>query len=283
MEEVAFLNGRFMPLSEACVSVNDRGFLFGDAIYEVARAYGGRVWALDRHLSRLARSLDAIDISGVEIADVRANLIEAHRRSGVGDALIYLQITRGVAPRSHMPKEGMVPTVLVTVRRHEGFPAEMWRDGVRAALHPEPRWKRPDLKYTNLLPKSLARRAAHARGASEAIFVTDAGWVDEGTSSNVLLVSAGVLRTPPKSHALLPGVTRDLVVETAQREGIPVEEVPVSREALLAADEVILTSTGVEVLGVVQLDDTVIGAGAIGPVTRRLHAAYLARIAAGDD
>lgn len=283
MNEVACINGRFMPLSEACVSVNDRGFLFGDSVYEVARTYGGRIWALRRHLDRLARSLEAIEITGVDLDALRENMLEAYRRAAAPDAVIYVQISRGVAPRSHLPNGPMIPTVLVTVRPLDSPPAKSWRDGVAAILVPETRWARRDVKSTNLLPNILAKQEAHRRGAFEAIFVTDEGWVDEGSSTNVFIVNSGIVRTPPKGHSLLPGITRDIVVETARREGIPVEELPVTREALLGSDEVFLTGTSSEVLGVVSIDGQQIGAGAVGAVTRRLHALYRARVAAGDD
>lgn len=283
MEEVACLNGRFLPLSEACISVNDRGFLFGDSIYEVARAYRGRIWALDRHLERLRRSLTAIAITGVDLDQVRENMVEAYLRAGGDDALIYVQITRGVAPRSHVPHQPLVPTVLITVRPVEDLAGRSREAGVSVILVPEVRWQRRDIKSTNLLPNILAKQEAHARGAYEAIFVTDDGWVNEGSSANLFIVQAGVVRTPPNGPSLLPGITRDLVVETARREGLPMEELPVSREALLAADEVFLTSTMSEVLGVTTIDGQPVADGQVGPVTRRLQAAYRARVEAGDD
>jgi D-alanine transaminase len=177
----------------------------------------------------------------------------------------------------------MVPTILITVREHAAMPDQQREQGLRAILVPEIRWGRRDIKSTNLLPNILAKREAHERGAHEAIFVTEEGWVDEGSSTNLFIIQGGVVRTPPNGPALLPGITRDLVVETARREGLPMEEGPVSRESLLAADEVFLTGTSTEVAGVVQIDGKGIGLGSVGPITRHLHAAYRARIAAGDD
>ncbi|HOQ30373.1 MAG: D-amino acid aminotransferase [Armatimonadetes bacterium] len=283
MREVACVNGQFMPLAEACISVNDRGFLFGDSVYEVARTYEGRVWALDRHLERLRRSLEGIQIEGVDLNAVRANMLEAYQRSGFDNAVIYVQITRGAGPRSHVPDGPMKPTILITVRLCKGAREEQVRNGVEVILVDETRWARRDIKTTNLLPNILALQQAHARGAHEAVFVTDDGWVHEASHSNLFIVSGGVVRTPPKGPALLPGITRDLVLECARRAGIPAEELPVSREALLSADEVFLTGTSSEVLGVVRIDGQPVASGTVGPITRRLHALYQDRVAAGDD
>jgi len=281
MGEVAFLNGQFMPLSEACISVKDRGFLFGDSIYEVTRTYDGRIWALERHLDRLRRSLAAIEIEGVDVDALGGNLREAFRLSGFDNALLYIQITRGAGPRSHVPNGPMEPTVLITVRPFEGSSAET--KGAAVVLMEETRWARRDIKSTNLLPNILALRHAHALGAYEAVFVTDQGWVDEASHSNVFIVASGVLRTPPNGPSLLPGITRDMVLETAQCEGIPADEAPVSRQAFLDADEVFLTGTGSEIVGVVTVDGRPVGTGTVGPMTRRIHALYRARVTAGDD
>ncbi|MBI3946451.1 MAG: D-amino acid aminotransferase [Armatimonadetes bacterium] len=284
MKEVACLNGRMLPLSEARIPVDDRGFLFGDSVYEVARTYGGRIWALDRHLARLRRSLAAIAIEGADLDALRADILEAHRQSEIETAVIYIQITRGVAPRSHVPDGAMTPTVLVTVRPLGGpGPTSRPDEGVRALLMPEARWARRDIKSTNLLPNILAKREARSAGAFEAIFTTDDGWITEGSSSNVFVVQAGTARTPPKGAHLLPGITRDLVIEITRDEGIPLEEALVSRADLFAADEVFLTGTGAEVIGVVRIDEETIGSGRVGPVTRRLLDAYHEWIAAGRD
>ncbi|MDH7568555.1 MAG: D-amino acid aminotransferase [Armatimonadota bacterium] len=280
MQEIACLNGRFMPVCDAAVPVDDRGFLFGDSVYEVVRTYEGRIWALDRHLARLSRSLRAIYIENVDLAALRTNLLEAHRRSGIPNALIYVQVTRGVAPRSHVPEQTLEPTVLITVRPfHAPAPSFSAERGVRAILLPELRWARRDIKSTNLLPNILAKREARARGAFEAIFVTHEGAITEGSSSNVFVVRGGVMRTPPNGPDLLPGITRDLALELARREGIPAEESPLTRDELLAGDEVFLTGTGSEIAGVIAVDDQAIGGGEVGPITRRLLHAYHAAIA----
>lgn len=286
MKEVAFLNGEFLPVSEARVSVDDRGFLFGDSVYEVMRTYNGRIWALDRHLARLRRSLEAIRLDGLDLEALRANILEAHRRSEIADALIYVHITRGVAPRSHVPEGSLVPTVLVTVRPFGPLKQRFEvanTEGVRVILVPEIRWGRRDIKSTNLLPNILAKWQAQSQNAYEAVFVTEEGWITEGSSSNVFAVQGGIVRTPPKGTALLPGITRDLVIEIAREEAIPLEEGPLSRSELLAADEVFLTGTVSEVTGVVQIDGTIVGAGCVGPITKRLLACYHQWVADGRD
>ncbi|HID10333.1 MAG TPA: amino acid aminotransferase [Candidatus Latescibacteria bacterium] len=283
MPEIAFLNGEFMPIEEAKVPVDDRGYQFGDGVYEVIESYAGQLWALERHLNRLRRSLSETGISGITVEEVREWILETHRKSGISRALVYVQITRGVAPRKHAwMTTPLRPTLLITVRRFVPVPEELRESGVRAITVPEIRWARRDIKSINLLPNVLAAQRAWERGAFEAIFV-DGGYVTEGAATNVFAVRDGKLLTPAEGPHILPGITRGLVIEIAREEGIGVEEGSLALEVVMKADEVFLTGTGIEVLGVTSIDGWTVRDGKVGPVTRRLFEAFMERVEKGFD
>jgi len=283
MPEVIYLNGKLVPPSEAVVSVNDRGFLFGDAVYEVIRSYAGRLWALARHLRRLERSLAAIEIASVDIAQIRRAIEETHRASELPDAVVYLHITRGVAPRAHAYEPGLHPTILITVRDIAPFLARIAPEGVAALTAPDLRWRRCDIKSTNLLPNILAQTRARARGADEAILVDAEGCVTEASSNSVFWIEQRRVFTTPAGPEILPGITRDFIVEIARDEGIPLLVERVSLERFRRASEIFLAGTTHEVCPVITLDDQPVGDGKAGPLTRRLQQAYRARVEAGDD
>lgn len=273
MPEWASVNGRFSSIDEATVPINDRGLLFADSVYEVFVAYSGRLWLEAEHYARLEASLAAINIVA-SIEQIRDWVADTLHQSGLEAALVYLQVTRGVAPRAHLPPKKIDPTVIVTVRELRSPPAETYERGVSVITTPEIRWARRDVKTTNLLANTMAKREADAAGAFEALFVNPDGTVNEGSSTNFFLVKNAEVVTPPKTYAILPGVSRDAVVELARDEGLKVAERPVSRDELLAADEVFLTGTTTEVLGIVTVDGKKVGDGRVGLITRRLHAAF---------
>jgi len=282
MPEIAYLNGEFLTLEEAKVSIDDRGYQFGDGVYEVVRTYNGRIWALDRHLLRLCRSMEALSITGLSIDEVSKRVQEANDRAGLPEAMIYFQVTRGVAPRSHTFTQGMKPTFLITVRPQPVVPIENYTNGVAIITLPETRWARRDIKSINLLPNVLAKQQAHEQGAFEAVFVEN-NEVNECSSSSLLIVRQGVVYAPPLTTRVLHGITRQLVLETAEDSGLPVRESFFSVEEMLSADEVFLTGTGIEVLPVTQINNRVVAAGKPGPVSLRLLECYRQRIGADDD
>lgn len=283
MPEVIYLNGEFVPREEAVISFEDRGFLFGDAVYEVVRSYHGRLWALERHLLRLQRSLSGIDVHGVDVGEIGRAMEEAFRRSEFPNALVYLQITRGVAPRKHVYGSDLKPTVLVQVRDITPMiPPEVF-EGVAAVTLPDMRWRRCDIKSTNLLPNVLAQTEARRRGAYEAILVDAEGYITEAASMSVFCVENGVLLTTPLGVEILPSISRGIVIEIAREEGVPLREEWVTRERFRHAEEVFLASTGHEVCPVIKLDGEPVGEGKPGPITTRLLAGFRARIGAGDD
>ena len=274
MPDIGFVNGRFMPLEEATVPVEDRGFQFGDGVYEVIRTYHGKPFQLDAHLIRFERSAGAIDLPLPWILQQwAAHVQEGVRRSGYAESKVYLQLTRGAAPRDHAFPASVKPTAVMTVRELKPMDPTRQAAGVAVMTMDDWRWGRCDIKSVNLLPNVMARQKAAQAGAFEAIFVRH-GQVTEGAVSNVMIVKAGRVLTAPGGEQILSGVTRTLVLELARKEGLPVEERFVSREELLHADEVFLTSTTIEVLPVIRVDGGPVGSGKPGPVTQKLQAAF---------
>jgi D-alanine transaminase len=276
-----YLNGAYLDRAKALVSVDDRGFLFGDGVYEVTRVHHGRLFEGERHLRRLARGLEGLGI--VLPAGLAAGLLEISeglvRENSLeqGDATVYLQITRGTAPRTHhFPPRGTAPTVFLSATRLTS-PEDVRARGATVITMPELRWARCDLKTVNLLPNVLAKQQAVAAGAFEAVFVRD-GLVIEGASSNTFAVIGGVLRTHPATHRILAGITREVVLELAAELGITVDEQAVTVDGLAGASEVMVTATTADVMPVVRVDERVVGDGQPGPIARELQRALLARM-----
>ena len=279
---LAYLNGHFLPRAAASVPVDDRGFLFGDGVYEVWRAVGGSLFESDRHLARLQRGLDELRIPRPDLANPeRVNDIARRLLTDsdllVGDATFYVEITRGVAPRTHQfPSESVAPTAYATVNRLS-TPEDARAGGAQCITVPDVRWLRCDIKSVQLLPNVLARQAAAERGAIEAIMIRD-GVVTEGSHTNVIGVFDGVLRTHPLNHCVLPGVTRAVVLEIARSLGMPVRETAFGERELSRLEELFLVGTTTDVLPIVRLDGNVIGDGEPGPIARRLQAELRARL-----
>ncbi|WP_018863563.1 D-amino acid aminotransferase [Thioalkalivibrio sp. ARh3] len=274
---VAYFNGEFMPLESVRISPLDRGFLFGDSVYEVIPSYAGELFLLEEHLQRLQRSLDAIRLeSPLSFDQWRAMLEELVRRNegdGPGDLGLYLQVTRGVAPRDHAFPAGGVPTVFAMASPIAPLPDTIHQAGVAAVTRPDTRWSRCDIKATTLLANVLARQEAREHDAVEAILLLD-GQVTEGAASNVFAQVDGTLVTPPLASSLLPGVTRALVLRLAAQCGLDVVERDLSESELRAAGEIWLTSSTKELLPVCRLDGHPVGAGVPGPAWEAVHAAY---------
>ncbi len=275
MSDTAFINGRFLPLAEASVSIEDRGFQFGDGVYEVIRTYDGRPFKLEAHLARLQRSAEAIDLRQPYSFDQwRGYIAEGLRLAAFPESKIYVQITRGAAPRDHVYAPDLEPTIVMTVRELRPLAAAVQAAGVGAITVDDVRWGRCDIKSVNLLANVLARQQAKQAGVFEAILVRN-GEVTEGSVSNVVIVEKRTLITAPQGPRILSGVTREVVLALARQEGLEVQERYPSQAGLYAASEVFLTGTTVEVLPVVRIDDRSIGSGEPGPVTRSLGKRFL--------
>lgn len=282
MKEMLFLNGCFLPLEEGRIGVEDRGFQFADGIYEVIRYYQGRAFALDLHHQRLERSAEGLLLelpySANELREIGQELVN---RSSSEDAILYMQLTRGIAPRLHTFPENPHLTFLAYARTLPPLPPTIYEEGVSVITLPDDRWARCDLKTICLLPNILAKEKAHQANANEAILYDAAtGTIHEGTSSNIFCVRDGVAITPPLTNKILPGVTRHLTIEVAAEQGVTCLEQPVAAAQLLSSDEVFLTSTTREILPVVEIDGKQIGSGRPGAITRRLHAGLRKRVEA---
>lgn len=274
MPDIGFVNGRFLSLDEATVSVEDRGFQFGDGVYEVIRTYRGLPFQLDAHLARLERSAKAIDLSlPWNIRQWVDYVHEGITRGGYPESKVYLQLTRGAAPRDHVFPATAKPTAVMTVREMRPLEPGLGESGVAVMTMDDWRWGRCDIKSVNLLPNVIARQRAKEAGAFEAVFIRS-GRVTEGAVSNVMIVKAGHVLTAPEGEQILSGVTRTIMLELIRKEGLPAEERFVTQEEFLRADEIFLTGTTVEVLPVVRVDGQPIGSGKPGPVTLKLQAAF---------
>ncbi len=274
---VVYLNGEYLPAGEARISVNDRGFLFGDGVYEVTPAYRGRIFRWERHLDRMRRGLAAIgiDFDAAALAEVNRGLLAGNDLERVPVAYVYVQVTRGIAPRTHaFPDPPVPPSVYGFAGRYDRPAREVWERGFKAVTVPDQRWALAEVKAVALLPNCLAQQAAVEAGASDAIFVRD-GIALEGSHNNLFAVFGGVVATAPRSNYILHGVTRDLVIELAGELGLPVEERAIPLRELYRADELFFTGTTTEVRPSVQVDGRMIGEGRVGPVARALYDAFL--------
>ncbi len=268
---IAYLNGHFLPLAEATVPVLDRGFLFGDGVYEVIPVYGGRPFRISHHMQRLEQSLAAVRMASPHsVAEWQQLIFELVERNGGGDLSIYLQVTRGVEPREHHFPDNTPATVLLSCSPLTGTPPQQLEQGIAAITEEDGRWSRCDIKSINLLANVLHRQHALDRGAKEAILIRD-GWVTEGAASNLFALLSGEVVTPPKGPHLLPGVTRDLVLELAREAGISTSERGIGIEELKQADELWITSSTREIVPITRLDEMAVGSGGPGAVTMRLH------------
>ena len=273
-----YLNGEFMAIEDAKISVLDRGFIFGDGVYEVIAAYSRRPFRLAEHLARLQASLDAISLAN-PLDDARWSDLVGKIVAGNPweDQNVYLQITRGVARRDHAFPKGLKPTVFLMASELVTPSAELMRSGAKAIVLPDFRWLRCDIKSTSLLGNCMLRTLAAEAGCVEAILVRE-GEMTEASASNVFVVKNGTVLAPPKSHLILPGITYDVVLEILRGNAIPHEVRPVKEAELRSAEEIWVTSSSREVLPITTLDGKPVGhgerAGKPGPVGVKVHALY---------
>ena len=270
-----YLNGSYLPIDEGRVSVEDRGFQFGDGVYEVVRVYDGAPFRLDRHLKRLGESLDGVRIPPPEPFEKIAEVCRELVRRGPKNAQIYLQATRGAAPRSHAFPGDIRPTFLAYIREAKRFPDEK---SFSLVTVPDVRWSRCNLKTICLLPNLLAKQTAVEAGGDEGLFVREDHTVTEGTSSNAFMIKSGRLITHPATNRILDGVTRIAVLEVAAEQGVPVEQRPFLLDEARKADEFFMTGTLTEVMPAVRIDGRPVGDGRQGPVSLRLRRAFREKV-----
>ncbi len=272
-----FFNGEYVAKESVSISPDDRGFLFGDGVYEVVRSYGGRFFALDAHLQRLHNGLCELQIRGVDAAafgEICEQLL-AKNDLGQDDALVYMQVTRGAAPRRHAFPN--VPTRATSYAVPVAFqPKADVTKGVKVITAPDIRWTRCDIKSVNLLANCLANQRAQEAGATEAILVRD-GVALEATASSFFGVFNGEVRTAPKSNYILPSITRQVALDICREAGISAIEAPIHLADLASADELFLTGTTLEIMPIVEVDGRVVGNGQPGPVQQRLYELFARR------
>jgi D-alanine transaminase len=266
-----------LPLEQARISPLDRGFLFGDGAYEVLPVYDGRAYRFEPHMARLDRSLAEIRMRPpLDRAAWLAAFGKLVHGNGGGDLLLYVQVTRGVEPeRNHVPQPGTRPTVFASVQKLPEIPAAAIGKGVAGVTAEDIRWSRCDIKSTSLLGNVLLRWLAADAGATETILLRG-GILTEGSASSAHVVAGGRILTPPQTNAILPGTTRGVIFELAEREGIPSERRAVTEAELRGADEILIASAGGGIRAIATLDGEPVGGGAPGPVYRRIYAAFKA-------
>lgn len=274
MSEIVYLNGEFMPLEKAYIPVLDRGFIFGDGVYEVIPVYSRRPFRLPEHLKRLQHSLDSIRLADPMTGEEWATLIhDIVARNAGDDQSVYLQVTRGVAKRDHAFPKNVKPTVFMMSSPLVTPPPALVENGVSAITATDYRWLKCDVKSVSLLGNCLLRQAAVDADAVETVLFRD-GYLTEASASNVFVVKNGKLLAPPKNHLVLPGITYDVVLELAAANGIALEVREVSEQEVRSADEIWVTSSTKEVLAVTLLDGKPVGDGRPGALFRRMYRLY---------
>lgn len=272
---IVYANGQWVNENDAVIPVDERGHQFGDGVYEVTRIYEGKPFMMREHVDRLVKSAEAIRMDlGMTVEEIESLMMEAVERSGEKNCDVYIQITRGIAKRGHLFPKDVKPSITMTVRPMEVIAMEERLAGKTAIFHEDERWKNCYIKSLNLLPNILAKQVANDAGAYEAILIRD-GYVTEGTSSNIFIVQNGELVTRPLSNYILAGITRMRVEQLAEQLNIPFVEREFTKEDVLEAEEVFMTSTTNEVLPLVEIDGTTIGSGVAGPVTERVAKQFL--------
>jgi len=274
MSQTVYLNGEFMPLADARIPVLDRGFIFGDGVYEVIPVYGRKPLRLAEHLARMQNSLDAIRLKNPLTREDWTHLVgQIIERNPWDDQSVYVQVTRGVAPRDQAFPVNAVPTVFIMSNPMAKPSAEQREQGVGVITAEDFRWKRCDIKSVSLLANCLLRQLAADAGCVEAILLRD-GYVTEASTSNVFVVKSGKIASPPKDQRILPGITLDLVLDLARAAKLPVEARPIAEGELREADEIWVSSSTKEVLPVTTLDGQPVGNGRPGPLYARMYQLY---------
>lgn len=273
-KQIVYLNGDFLPIEEARVPVLDRGFIFGDGVYEVVPVYGGRPFRWAQHLARLERSLDKVGIANpLDTAGWTTLVDMLVARHPWPDQFVYMQVTRGVARRDHAYPKGVAPTVFAMASEFPPVAPALLASGVSAISLPDERWLHCDIKSTSLLGNVMARQMAVEAGAAECVMFRD-GFLTEGSASNIWVVRKGTVFGPPRDNLVLEGIRYGLMGELCDRAGLPMELRRIVHAEVLAADELLLTSATKEVLAITELDGKPVGSGKPGPIWKRLHEAY---------
>ena len=269
--QLAMIQDKIVPYEELEPAYLDRGTFFGDGVYEVVRSYNGKIFALDKHLQRFARSIREVQIEGIEIEDIRGRVEAAFDRAGIADAKIYFHVTRGSATRNHGPSGELKPNFFLTITKLDEN-AEKKANGIKVSTYPDLRWKRCDIKSLNLLPNVMARMDAEKKGCQEAILIDDNGDITEGSASAFFMILSAEkkLVTRPLGKEILPSITRSIIEQIAPKAGLTVVEQKMTPFQAKNADELIIAVSTQDVVGVVEFDGEKIGDGTVGEYTKKL-------------
>ena len=267
--QIAMLQDRIVPAGELDPVYLDRAMFFGDGVYEVMRSYEGKIFALEEHLERFANSLSAIELSGINLDEIRSRVLRAFDAAGIANAMIYFHVTRGSAPRNRVWDTGLKPNFFLTVSEL-GDSSQDKTKGISVSTFPDWRWKRCDIKSLNLLPNVLASTAAARKGCAEAVFVDEAGLITEGAGSAFFAIRGRSLQTAPLTANILPSITREFTIKAGRNIGLAIVEESLTLEQAAHADELLVASTTKDITGVVRFDDKVIGDGTPGQYTKLL-------------
>ncbi len=268
--DFAVLNGRLMALEKLNKCWQNYGTFFGDGVYEVIRSYNGRIFALDDHIKRLSNSLEGIELDGVNVEQIKQQIIEVFDKAKIKNAKIYAQVTRGCGPRSHFLEENITPDVLIMISELPDF-TDQKQNGIKAITYPDLRWKRCDIKSLNLLPNVMASRAAQKKGCQEAILVSEQGFITEGAGSGFFAINNGKLYTTPLKDNILPSISRKYILKAAADLNIELIEEHLSPQQAQKFDEMFIGVTTRDIIAIVQFDGQPIGNGQIGPITIKLQ------------
>ena len=266
--QIALIKNKIIPIEKLEPVYFDHGLFFGDGVYEVIRSYNGRIFALDEHLQRFSQSLDAIEITGVDIAWIRSNVLKAFDAADISDAKIYFHITRGSGPRNHVC-DTLKPNFYLTITELEDD-TEIKAKGIAVSTFPDWRWKRCDIKSLNLLPNVLARQDASKKGCDEAIFVNEVGHITEGASSAFFAILGQTLKTSPLTANILPSITRQFVIEAGKNINLEIVEKSLTPDDVCSSDELFIAVTTKDIIPVVKFDEKVIASGKPGKFTKLL-------------
>lgn len=269
MPELAYLNGTIMPVENALISIEDRGYQFGDAVYEFVVSYGGKLFRMEDHLKRLARSMRELSFPDISMSIIEQAIVDLFEASQLSRAGIYIQVSRGVAPREHSYSNQMPLQTVMTVKPFPEIHPQI-EHGTSAITVEDFRWGRCDIKTVQLLPNTLSKQKAVDSGAGDAIFVSQDGVVREATSTNVFIIKDNKAVTHPLNNNILPGITRQVILEICREKNIPYEERFFKTDALYSADEVFLTGTLTEVLPIISINEKTIADGKPGPLAKAL-------------
>ena len=273
MPELAYLNGVIRPINETYVPIEDRGYQFGDAVYEFVASYNGKFFCMKEHLDRLEKSMEGLSFPKVDRNFIQNAIAELFEKAGMARAGLYIQISRGVAPRDHAWAKDIKLQIIMTIKKVDELDSKIRKQGIDIITVQDERWSNCDIKTVQILFNAMAKQKAKDQGAFDAIFISKDGIVREGTSSNFFIVKDGVIITHPLTKNILPGITRMVVMDLARNLGIKAEEKFLSKTDLFSAEEAFLTGTITEILGIKTIDGVPIGKGKPGEITQKLYRA----------